>query len=96
MIRMGWALEQLEATSGVKGRMAKVVWWTEEMHFPLGGNRVNDHYPAIAMDYMGGQDPKTRWITSWYHHPLRSSKSTSSSAWTNWCDSKEPESCRRT
>lgn len=54
MIRMEWALEQLEATSGVKGRMAKVVWWTEEMHLPVRGDGENDHYPAIVMDYMGG------------------------------------------
>ncbi|CAN0460831.1 unnamed protein product [Ectocarpus sp. 12 AP-2014] len=53
MIRMEWALEQLEATSGVKGRMAKVVWWTEKVHFPVMGS-VNDHHPAIVMDYMGG------------------------------------------
>ncbi|CAN0039307.1 unnamed protein product [Ectocarpus sp. 12 AP-2014] len=54
MIRMEWALEQLEATSGVTGRMAKVVWWTEKVHFPMMGGGVNDHHPAIVMDYMGG------------------------------------------
>ncbi|CAM9856961.1 unnamed protein product [Ectocarpus sp. 8 AP-2014] len=53
MIRMEWALEQLEANSGVKGRMAKVIWWTEEMNLPVVGDRVNVHYPGIVMDYMG-------------------------------------------
>ncbi|CAN0049200.1 unnamed protein product, partial [Ectocarpus fasciculatus] len=51
MIRMESALEKMEATSGVKGRVAKLVWWTEELHVDQEGGGGN--YPAILMDNMG-------------------------------------------